>query len=122
MPCYAISIREDKQHLLKDNGGVLFFKKKSLAVELCEQMNDLRKEMKLEQVYSVCKVDEKDWKGFPIVYDQECKHDDARRDVQRYTKRKALHVGPDGPEADSKNSEGYSQEGEGSTQALPFGV
>ena len=120
MPCYAISIREDKQHLLKDNGGFLFFRKKSLAVEMCEEMNSLRKRMKLDQVYSVCKADEKEWKGFQISYDEGVQNDDARRDVQRYTKRKIVHASPDGSEADSEGSKGDPQEGKGSTQALPI--
>ena len=120
MPCYAISIREDKQHLLKDNGGYLFFRKKSLAVDVCEKMNEVRKRMKIDQVYSVCKVDEKDWKGFQISYDEEFENDDARRDVQFTPQRKALHAGTDGSKADSKGSKGNPKAGEGSTQALPF--
>lgn len=120
MPCYAISIREDKQHLLKDNGGLLFFRKKSLAVDMCEGMNMIRKKMKLDQVYSVCKIDEKDWKGCRISYDEEFKDDDARRDVQFTPQRKALHAGSDGSKADSKGSKGDPQEGKGSTQALPI--
>lgn len=122
MPCYAISIREDKEHLLKDNGGFLFFKKKSLAVEMCDSMNTLRKGMKLDQVYSVCKVDEKDWKGFPIVYDQEYENDPSTGNVSGYTKRTALHAGTDGSKTDSKSSKRNQKESEGSAQALPFGV
>ena len=120
MPCYAISIREDKQHLLKDNKGYLFFKKKSLAVDVCEKMNEVRKRMKTDQVYSVCKVDEKDWKGFQISYDEEFDNDDARRDVQFTPQRKAFHAGSDGSKADSKGSKGNPKEGAGSTQALPI--
>ena len=120
MPCYAISIHEDQDHLLKDNGGYLFFTKKSLAVEMCEYMNEMRKRMKGEQCYSVCKVDEKKWKGSTILYDEEIEDDDARRDVQLPAKRKALHAGSDGSKADSKGSKGNPKEGAGSTQALPF--
>ena len=120
MPCYAISIREDKQHLLKDNRGFLFFKKKSLAVEMCEGMNALRKHMKLDQIYSICKVEEKDWKGFRISYDEEFENDDARRDVQFTPQRTALHAGVDGPEGNSKGSKRNKKASEGSTQALPF--
>jgi|LauGreDrversion4_2_1035121.scaffolds.fasta_scaffold480192_1 hypothetical protein len=121
MPCYAISIREDQDHLLKDQGKLLFFKKKSLALEMCEYMNAVRKRMKTDQVYSVCKVNEKDWKGFEVEYDsKESKDDDAQRNVSGYTKRKALHAGVDGSQADSKDSEGDPQEGKGSSQALPF--
>ncbi len=120
MPCYAISIREDTQHLLKDGGGYLFYRKKSLAVEVCDEMNALRKGMKLEQVYSVCKVDEKDWKGYPFTYDKEFDDDGSRGDVQRYTKRTALHAGTDGSKADSKGSKRSPKEGKGQTQALPF--
>jgi hypothetical protein len=122
MPCYAISIREDKQHLLKDNGGFLFFKKKSLALEVCDSMNTLRKGMKLDQVYSVCKIDEKDWKGFPIVYDQEFDNDTLTGNVSGYTKRTALHAGADGSLTDTKGSKGSKAKGKGSTEALPFGV
>ena len=150
MPCYAISIREDKQHLLKDNGGFLFFRKKSLADGVCESMNMLRKSMKLDQVYSVCKVDEKDWKGlpiiydqeyendtsagnvifvllivdywktFPIIYDQEYENDTSAGNVSGYTKRAALHGGSDGSDTDTKGSKGSKTKSKGSTQALPF--
>ena len=120
MPCYAISIREEQDHLLRDQGKLLFFKKKSLALEMCEYMNTIRKRMKIEQVYSVCKVNEKDWKGFEIEYDSKETHDDTSTgNVSVYTKRKALHAGSDGSQADSKGSEGDSQEGEGSPEALP---
>jgi hypothetical protein len=120
MPCYAISIREDKQHLLKDNGGFLFFRKKSLADGVCESMNMLRKSMKLDQVYSVCKVDEKDWKGLPIIYDQEYENDTSAGNVSGYTKRAALHGGSDGSDTDTKGSKGSKTKSKGSTQALPF--
>ena len=120
MPCYAISIHEDKEHLLKDSGCFLFFKKKSLAVEVCDSMNILRKGMKLDQVYSVCKVDEKDWKGFPIIYDQEYENDTSTGNVSGYTKRAALHGGSDGPDTDTKGSKGSKTKSKGSTQALPF--
>ena len=121
MPYYAISIREEQDHLLKDQGKLLFFKKKSLALEMCEYMNAVRKRMKIEQVYSVCKVNEKDWKGFEIEYDNKDTEDDnAQRNVSGYTKRKALHAGVDGSQADSEGSEGDPQEGKGSTQALPI--
>jgi hypothetical protein len=122
MPCYAISIREDKQHLLKDNGGFLFFKKKSLALEVCDSMNTLRKGMKLDQVYSVCKIDEKDWKDYPIVYDQEFDNDTSTGNVSGYTKRAALHAGADGSLTDTKGSKGSKAKSKGSTEALPFGV
>ena len=120
MPCYAISIREDKEHLLKDSGGFLFFKKKNLATEVCDSMNILRKSMKLDQVYSVCKVDEKDWKGFPIVYDQEYENDTSAGNVSVYTKRTTLHGGSDGSNTDTKGSKGSKAKSKGSTQALPF--
>jgi hypothetical protein len=84
-------------------------------------MNAIRKRMKSEQVYSVCKVNEKDWKGFDIEYDsKESVDDDAQRNVSVYTKRKALHARADGSQADSKDSEEDPKVGKGSTQALPF--
>ncbi len=120
MPCYAISIREDKEHLLRDGGGFLFFKKKNLAIQMCDSMNALRKSMKMEQVYSVCKIDEKDWKSFPVIYDQEYEDDATKRDVSGYTKRTALHAGVDGSEGNSKGSKRNKKASEGSTQALPI--
>lgn len=120
MPCYAISIREDKEHLLKDSGGFLFFKKKNLATEVCDSMNILRKGMKLDQVYSVCKVDEKHWKEFQIVYDQEYENDASTGNVPVYTKRTTLHGGSDGSNTDTKGSKGSKAKSKGSTQALPF--
>jgi hypothetical protein len=120
MPCYAISIREDKQHLLKDNGGYLFYRKKSLAVKVCDEMNAMRKAMKVEQVYSVCKVDEKEWRGYPLIYDEEFNDDGSEGDVRRYTKRKALHAVSDGSNADTKGSKRSPKEGKGETQALPL--
>lgn len=120
MPCYAISIRGDTEHLLRDGKGFLFYRKKSLASDVCEKMNSLRKGMKLEQVYAVCKVDEKEWKGFPIDYDKEYEDDDAGRDVQLPAKRKTLHAGSDGSKADSKGSKRGKKAGEGSTETLPL--
>ena len=120
MPCFAISIRGDTESLLKDSGGLLFYTKKSLAVAVCEEMNLICKRRKSEPIYEVCKVNEKEWKTHKVIYDQENEDDDAGRDVQRYTKRKAFHAGSDGSKADSKGSKGDPQESAGSTQALPF--
>ena len=120
MPCFAISIRGDTENLLKDSGGLLFYRKKSLAAEVCEEMNLICKRRKSEQIYEVCKVNEKEWKEHKVIYDQENEDDDARRDVPRYTKRTDVHGGSDGPKGNPKGSKRNQKEGEGATQALPF--
>lgn len=120
MPCFAISIRGDKENLLKDSEGLLFYTKKSLAVEACEEMNLLCKKRKSEQIYEVCKVTENDWKTYKVIYDQENEDDDARRDVQRYTKRTDVHGGSGGSKGNTKDSKRSPKECDGSTQALPF--
>ena len=120
MPCYAIAIREDNQHLLKDNGSYLFYTKKSLATDVCDSMNILRKGLKLEQVYSVCKVNEQDWKKVPTIYDQEYDNDYARRDVPVFTQCKTLHDGTDGIKRNTKSSKGNKKPSKGSTETLPF--
>jgi hypothetical protein len=67
MKYYAIAIRGDESHLLRDNflnekkeptSGILFFKKKPDAEAECDGMNRLRKSMKLEECYSVVRVEE----------------------------------------------------------------
>ena len=67
MKYYAIAIRGDDSHLLRDNfldesgtlhSGILFFKKKPDAEAECTDINRVRKSMKLEECYSVVRVEE----------------------------------------------------------------
>jgi hypothetical protein len=67
MKYYAIAIRGDESHLLRDNfldesgtlhSGILFFKKKPDAEAECTDINRVRKSMKLEECYSVVRVEE----------------------------------------------------------------
>lgn len=130
MKYYAVCIRETDDHILKDsvftkNGtetGMLVFKKKRDAMDLAEEMNLLRKNMKTEQVYSVCRVDTDDWKGHHFIIDhkEEDEYDIARRNVQRYTKREVVHDGSDGSDADSKGSKERKRTRKGKTQTLPL--
>lgn len=78
MKYYAIGIREDSTHLLRDNylnekreavSGVLFFKKKPDAEAECESMNRLRKSMKLEECYSVVRVEEEECGAYGKIVD-----------------------------------------------------
>jgi hypothetical protein len=130
MQYYAVSLNKDKSNLLKHNfldeygrphAGILFYSKKSKAVECCDEMNDLRKGMKLDQIYSVCKVDNKEWKEYPQIVDvKEPKYDAPERNVQLNKKRKSLSSGSNGPKEDPGSLERDPNEGQGSTQTLPF--
>ena len=127
MKYYAVCIGKKEDHILKDsvftkNGsetGMLVFKKKSDAVDLAEEMNLLRKGMKLEQVYSVCRVNTDDWEGHHFIVDhkEEDEYDIARRNVRLYTKREVVH---DGSDADSKGSQEHKRTRKGKTQTLPL--
>ena len=130
MKYYAVCIDKKEDHILKDsvftkNGsetGMLVFKKKSDAVDLAEEMNLLRKGMKLEQVYSVCRVNTDDWEGHHFIVDhkEEDEYDIARRNVRLYTKREVVHDGSDGSDADSKGSQEHKRTRKGKTQTLPL--
>jgi hypothetical protein len=130
MKYYAIALSKDPNNLLKHNfldkrgvphAGILFYSKKSIAVSCCEEMNDLRKGMKLDQIYSVCRVEDKDWKEYQKIIDIEEPHyDTPERNVQLNKKRKALSSGSDGSKENPRNLERVSTEGKGSTETLPF--
>lgn len=49
--------------------GVLVFKKKSNAVDECEELNQLRRNMKASQCYSVSKFLEEDIPDFGFIVD-----------------------------------------------------
>jgi hypothetical protein len=130
MKYYAIALSKDPNNLLKHNfldkrgvphAGILFYSKKSNAVSCCEEMNDLRKGMKLDQMYSVCRVEDKDWKEYQKIIDIEEPHyDTPERNVHVGKKRKTLPVCLDGSKEDPRSLERDSAKGEGSTQTLPF--
>jgi len=78
MKYWAIGIRGDSTHLLRDNylnqsgeavSGILFFKKKPDAEGESESMNRLRKGMKLEECYSVVRVEEEECGTYGKIID-----------------------------------------------------
>lgn len=71
-------IYTDSKQFVRDNlvdasgeprSGVLVYKKKSRAVEESEEMNLLRKSMKLPQCYSVQKITDEDVPDIGIIVD-----------------------------------------------------
>jgi len=49
--------------------GILIFKKKTKAVEECDELNSIRQKMKLSQCYSVLKFTENDITEHGIILD-----------------------------------------------------
>ena len=49
--------------------GVLVYKKKTNALEACEELNEIRKKMKTSQCYSVAKISQEDIPDFGFVVD-----------------------------------------------------
>jgi hypothetical protein len=127
MKYYAICIRDEQDHFLKDHitgedaAGFLVFRKKTDAAALADEMNDLRKGMKIEQVYSVCRFDSDDWKGHHLIVDhKEATDDSSRRNVPCYTKREELPGGSNGSSEDTKDSKKRKKRSAGKTQTLPL--
>lgn len=49
--------------------GVLVYKKKSNALEACEELNQLRRNMKASQCYTVSKISNEDIPDFGFIVD-----------------------------------------------------
>lgn len=49
--------------------GILVYKKKTNAIEVCEELNQLRKTMKAAQCYSVSKLTKDDIPDFGFIVD-----------------------------------------------------